>query len=82
MNQTGDDRNIKSGWEIPTESYSDQPYIVKTDDGAWLCAVTTGSGHEGAGGQHIVSMRSTDTGRTWRRRWMSNPPTDPRRPML
>jgi len=65
MNQTCDGRNIRNGWEIPTESYSDQPYIVQTDDGAWLCAVTTGAGHEGAGGQHIVSMRSTDKGRTW-----------------
>jgi hypothetical protein len=58
-------RNIKSGWEIPTESYSDQPYVVKTDDGAWLCAVTTGGGHEGQPGQHVVTMRSVDMGRTW-----------------
>ncbi len=58
-------RNIATGFNIPSEGYADQPYIVKTDDGAWLCAITTGSGHEGAGGQHIVSMRSTDHGRTW-----------------
>jgi hypothetical protein len=65
MTEIHDWRNITNGWEIPTESYSDQPYIVKTDDGAWLCAVTTGTGHEGAGGQHVVSMRSADMGRTW-----------------
>ena len=29
-----DERNIRTGREIPTQTYSDQPYIVKTDDGA------------------------------------------------
>ena len=62
---TPDQRHICNGLEIPTESYSDQPYIVKTDDGAWLCCVTTGPGHEGAGGQHVTTMRSTDRGKTW-----------------
>jgi hypothetical protein len=38
---------------------------VKTDDGAWLCVMTTGTGKEGDTGQHVVSMRSTDQGRTW-----------------
>ncbi len=27
--------------------------------------MTTGAGHEGAGGQHVISMRSTDRGATW-----------------
>lgn len=58
-------RHIANGWTIPDESYADQPYIVKTDDGAWLCVLTTGKGVEGAGGQHIISTRSTDRGRTW-----------------
>lgn len=61
----GDWRHIGSGLEIPTESYSDQPYVVRTDDGGWLCAVTTGAGHEGQKGQHVVTMRSMDCGRTW-----------------
>lgn len=65
MTPIPDWRDIQNGWEIPTESYSDQPYIVKTNDGAWLCAATTGVGHEGAGGQHVISMRSTDCGHTW-----------------
>ena len=65
-----DSRNIRTGHEIPTETYSDQPYIVKTDDGAWLCAVTTGAGREGQSGQHVVTMRSTDRGETW------SPPVD------
>lgn len=60
-----DVRHISNGWSIPSEGYADQPYIVKTDDGAWLCVMTTGVGREGEGGQHVVSMRSTDRGRTW-----------------
>ncbi len=58
-------RHIATGWEIPSKHYADQPYIVQTDDGAWLCCITTGSGREGAPGQHVVSMRSTDQGKTW-----------------
>ncbi len=60
-----DPRNITSGEVIPDEGYADQPYIVKTNDGAWLCVITTGPGNEGAGGQHIVTRRSTDLGKTW-----------------
>jgi hypothetical protein len=60
-----DPRNIVNGRVIPDEAYADQPYIVKTDDGAWLCVITTGSGVEGAGGQHVISTRSTDQGKTW-----------------
>ncbi|MEI7729813.1 MAG: LamG-like jellyroll fold domain-containing protein [Verrucomicrobiota bacterium] len=60
-----DPRHLSNGWNIPSEGYADQPYIVKTDDAAWLCVMTTGKGVEGAGGQHVVSMRSTDRGRTW-----------------
>jgi hypothetical protein len=58
-------RNVRTGWEIPSERYSDQPYVVKTDDGAWLCVMTTGGGLEGQPGQHVVTTRSTDTGQTW-----------------
>lgn len=60
-----DRRNIVAGSEIPTENYSDQPFILKTDDRAWLCVLTTGSDHEGRPGQHVVTLRSTDQGRTW-----------------
>ncbi len=58
-------RHISNGREIPTESYSDQPKIVQTDDGAWLCCITTGAGHEGQGGQHVITTRSTNLGETW-----------------
>ena len=61
----GDWRNAENGRIIPTENYSDQPYVVRTDDGAWLCCVTTGSGNEGEPGQHVLTLRSTDRGRTW-----------------
>ncbi len=58
-------RNIKHGWEIPREGYSDQPYVVVTRDGNWLCVLTTGRGVEGETGQHIISTISTDQGHTW-----------------
>jgi len=70
-------RNIREGWEIPTEVYADQPYIVKTDDGAWLVCVTTGKGREGEPGQHILTMRSTDQGRTWSAPVRVEPPEGP-----
>ena len=70
-------RNIRTGREIPTETYSDQPYIVKTDDGAWLCCVTTGAGREGQAGQHVVTMRSTDQGVTWSDPVAVEPPDGP-----
>lgn len=57
--------DISTGWEIPSEGYCDQPYVVKTADGAWLCTMTTGRSDEGGRGQHIVATRSTDKGRTW-----------------
>ena len=44
-------RNIETGGEIPTKTYADQPYILQTDDGAWLCILTTGAGREGEPGQ-------------------------------
>ena len=65
MNPSADPRNIVTGLEIPTISYSDQPYIIKTDDQAWLCCVTTGVGQEGEPGQIVISMRTTDRGQTW-----------------
>ena len=41
-----DPRLLANGRIIPSEGYADQPYIVKTDDGAWLCVMTTGKGVE------------------------------------
>jgi len=58
-------RNIRNGLEIPSEYYSDQPYVVIADDGAWVCCLTTGEQREGMPGQYIKTMRSTDKGLTW-----------------
>ena len=63
-------RNIANGSIMLKDGYSDQPYIVKTDDGAWLAVTTTGLSVEGAGGQHVISQRSIDLGKTW------SPPAD------
>ena len=63
--QTPDPRNVRNGFIIPDESYSDQPYVVVTNDGNWLCVLTTGKGVEGQAGQHIISAISVDKGRTW-----------------
>ena len=60
-----DPRDIRTGLVIPDEGYCDQPYIVVTKDGNWLCTLTTGKGVEGERGQHVVSTLSTDKGRTW-----------------
>ncbi len=62
---TRDWRRFAEGHAIPSEGYCDQPYVVLTGDGTWLCVMTTGQGREGDPGQHVVATRSTDTGRTW-----------------
>jgi hypothetical protein len=67
---TADWRNIRTGSPIPKEGYCDQPYVVITKDGNWLCTLTTGRGVEGEPEQHIVSTISSDKGRTW------SPPVD------
>ncbi len=64
-------RNIRHGSVIPDEGYCDQPYVVITRDGNWLCTFTTGKGIEGQKGQHVVASISADKGRTW-----SSPPID------
>jgi len=60
-----DRRHIATGWEIPSEGYCDQPYVVVNPDGSWTVTMTTGAGHEGDSGQHVVAAISTDRGRTW-----------------
>ena len=60
-----DPRNILNGLAIPSENYVDQPYIVITQDGNWLCVLTTGPGQESQEGQHVVATISADKGQTW-----------------
>ena len=63
--QMRDPRNVLHGHCTPDEGYCDQPYVVITRDGNWLCTLTTGPGREGQPGQHIVATISSDQGRTW-----------------
>ena len=63
--QPTDWRNVKYGSPIYTNGYCDQPYVVVLDNGNWLCVFTTNTGHEGSGGQHIVSCTSADKGKSW-----------------
>ena len=65
MPTANDWRHLSNGRVIPSRSYCDQPYIARTDDGAWVCVLTTGAGREGQHGQYVVTMRSTDQGQTW-----------------
>ncbi len=63
--QQFDPRRLTAGNTIPDENYCDQPYVVVMPNGNWAATLTTGGGHEGSGGQHVVSTRSTDQGQTW-----------------
>lgn len=64
--QSIDKRDIRNAVsEIPDENYCDQPYLLKTNSGAWLCVMTTGPGEESNKGQHIVVTSSVDNGKTW-----------------
>jgi len=58
-------RDIRQGRLIPALTYADQPYVVRTDDGAWLLCLTTGPGREGETGQRVITVRSRDQGRSW-----------------
>ncbi len=60
-----DSRNFANGRLIPDEDYCDQPRIIVTRNGAWVCILTTGPGDEGSDGQHVVATTSRDQGRTW-----------------
>ncbi|MDR2117064.1 MAG: exo-alpha-sialidase [Planctomycetaceae bacterium] len=65
VRESDDPRNIVKGNRIPCELYCDQPYLVVLKDGTWVCTMTTGQGHEGQKGQHVVAVRSMDQGKTW-----------------
>lgn len=63
--QSTDWRSILNGQKIYEHGYTDQPYIVKTSDGTWVCTFTTSPGEEGDEIQYIVSTYSFDQGKTW-----------------
>lgn len=58
-------RHIQNGFTIPGEEYCDQPYVVVNTDKSWTCVMTTGKGHEGTGGQHVVAAISHNQGQSW-----------------
>jgi hypothetical protein len=58
-------RNYHQGLKIPVKQYNDQPYVVITTDGNWLCTMTVTDGKEGDPGQHMVALISEDQGKTW-----------------
>jgi hypothetical protein len=60
-----DPRLLENGHVIQANGYSDQPYVVVTRSGSWLCVVTSSDAHEGDSSQRIVARTSTDRGRTW-----------------
>jgi len=39
-----DPRHIVNGGAMPSKTYCGQVYVVKAGDGAWIAAMTTGSG--------------------------------------
>jgi hypothetical protein len=64
--ESNDWRNITSGVDLPIEGfYADQPYVAQADDGSLVLVCTLGPDPEGESGQHIVSTRSEDGGKTW-----------------
>ncbi len=63
--RAADPRHIGNGMRIPCEGYVDQPYVVVTTGGTWVCTLTTGKGLEGQQGQHVVATVSRDQGKTW-----------------
>ena len=69
--EIADARNIKTGWTIPDEGYCDQPYVVVTDDGQWLCAMTTGKGTASRSSALIASIvpESPADGSAWSALW-------------
>ena len=65
VSATADPRDFRTGLPVPDEAYCDQPYVVVTDDGSWICTMTTGPGHEGQVGQHVAAVISSDRGLSW-----------------
>jgi hypothetical protein len=72
-----DPRRLQEGRLIPCLNYCDQVYVIQTDDQAWLAVMTTGTGLEGNKGQHLLSLRSIDQGRSWTQTVALEPPTGP-----
>lgn len=75
--QNTDPRYIENGFEVPSHTYADQPYVIVCDDGSWLCTMTTSSGVEHAYMNNIIATRSYDNGETWTKPINIEPPGTP-----
>jgi len=76
--EVGDWRNLENAiGTIPSKGYCDQPYVVINQKGEWVVVMTTGWGHEGEPGQHVVSTISRDRGKTWTKLFDIEPETGP-----
>lgn len=59
-------RLLENGMTMHAENhYVDEPFIVKADDGAWVCAMTIGDWQEADKSQRTTVRRSVDMGKTW-----------------
>jgi len=70
MNHTpNDSRHVDTGLPIPTKgaAYLDQPYVVKTKSGKWLCMMTLGTLGEMEKASYNASFAATSSnqGKTW-----------------
>ncbi len=59
-------RLLENGNIIHEENhYVDEPFIVKADDGAWVCGLSIGDWQEADRSQRTAVRRSFDQGKTW-----------------
>jgi hypothetical protein len=75
---SGDWRLLENGPVIPVSAggYADQPFFIRADDGSLVLICTTGKGHEGTPGQHVVCVCSLDNGKTWEAPVLLEPAND------
>lgn len=59
-------RMLENGETIHSGNhYVDEPFIVRADDGSWVCSLSIGDGQEADNSQRTTVRRSTDHGVTW-----------------
>jgi hypothetical protein len=60
---------LQAGLEIPMPAnfkYADQPYVIRMDDGSWVCIMTIGTLGEVKGStNYSIAAVSRDRGATW-----------------
>ena len=63
--ETADPRWFDNGTRIFHDGYADQPYVVRCQDGSWLCVLTTSRHDERGADRTLAVTRSRDRGKTW-----------------